>query len=280
MTRTTVTAALVAAAFVTGAARADDRFAFATLDNGVSIGFALARTGGDASPAGPVGEVVLPRSNGVSRVLWDRASGAYFGYRVEVTRQGAPRPFRVAIKALDGGAVERELRQRRDCASCPGPAPLGAALPQFPPAQALAEGEALTLDLLTNPSTGVRIFDVLGVSARPASAEALQGAVSRAIEGQMAVKRAAALVARGQYPAAADQYRVALELQPNDASVHNKLGICYQQLENDAMARKSYERALELNPGYAEVWNNLGTLEQSTERFKQAVRAYKKAIET
>ena len=60
--------------------------------------------------------------------------------------------------------------------------------------------------------------------------------------------------------------------------MHNKLGICYQYLQNDAMAQREYERALELRSSYAEVWNNLGTLEQSRRRFKHAVRAYKKAI--
>ena len=70
-----------------------------------------------------------------------------------------------------------------------------------------------------------------------------------------------------------------LEFQPNDASLNNRIGICYQHLGNDAMARHHYERALELNPRYAEASNNIGTLEQSRRRFKSAVRAYKKAIE-
>ena len=271
-------AALLAVSLGAATAAADERFAFATLDNGASIGFAVGRTG-EAGPGGAIGEAVLPRSNGVSRVLWDRATGAYFGYRVEVSRQAPPRPFRVTLEPLDRAAVERELRQRADCPGCPPPAPLGAAGPQFPPPQLLAEGEALALDLLTNPATGVRIFDVLMVSSRAVSAEAMRAAVERTLRGQQAVRRAAALVARSQYAAAAEQYRLALEVQPNDATVHNKLGICYQQLQNDTMARREYERALELNPGYAEVWNNLGTLEQSKERFKQAVRAYKKAIE-
>jgi Flp pilus assembly protein TadD len=69
-------------------------------------------------------------------------------------------------------------------------------------------------------------------------------------------------------------------VQPNDPTVHLRLGICYQQLGNDAKARRAYDRALELDPGYAEAWNNIGTLEQARRRFKPAVRAYKKAIET
>jgi Tfp pilus assembly protein PilF len=249
-------AALVAA-LVAPAASADEGMAFATLGNGASIGFALLRTG-SGTPSGAIGEAVLPRSNSVSRVLWDRSSGAYFGYRVEVDR--------------------RALRERGGCPGCPAPSPLGAG-PQFPAAQQLAEGEALTLELLANPTTGERILDVVRLSASPLSEEAMRSAASRVLEGQQAVTRAGALVARGRYAPAAEEFRRALEVQPNDATVHNQLGICYQRLSNVAMARREYERALELRPGYAEVWNNIGTLEQSHRRFKSAVRAYKKAIE-
>jgi Flp pilus assembly protein TadD len=108
----------------------------------------------------------------------------------------------------------------------------------------------------------------------------MRSATARALEGQQAVRRAAVHVARGRYAAAADEYKKALEVQPNDPSVHNKLGICYQQLKDDTEARREYDRALALDPGYAEVWNNIGTLEQARKRFKPAVRAYKKAIET
>jgi Tfp pilus assembly protein PilF len=269
--------AALLAALVAPAASADEGMAFATLGNGASIGFALLRTGSGA-PSGAIGEAVLPRSNSVSRVLWDRSSGAYFGYRVEVDRRDGPRPFRIVFKPLDHGAVERALRERGGCPGCPPPSPLGAR-PQFPAAQQLAEGDALTLELLANPTTGERILDVVRLSASPLSEEAMRSAASRALEGQQAVTRAGALVARGRYAPAAEEFRRALEVQPNDATVHNQLGICYQRLSNVAMARREYERALELRPGYAEVWNNIGTLEQSHRRFKPAVRAYKKAIE-
>jgi tetratricopeptide (TPR) repeat protein len=268
---------LAAAVLASPAAPAQERFAFATLENGASMGFALVRTGGSGSSE-PMGEAALPRSNSVSRVLWDRESGAYFGYRVEVERKTGPRPFRVSFRALDRSAVERELKQRGGCPGCPAPSPLGTG-PRFPAPQLLAEGEALTLELLTNPATGERILDVLRVSARPVTAEAMHTGVRRALEGQRSLQRAAVHVARLRYSAAAEEYRKALEVQPNDASVHNRLGICYQQLGNDAMARREYDRALALDPGYGEVWNNIGTLEQSRKRFKPAVRAYKKAIE-
>jgi tetratricopeptide (TPR) repeat protein len=271
-------AALLVAAGLAATARADERFAFATLENGTSIGFALVRTG-ETGPSGSMGEAALPRSHSVSRVLWDRESGAYFGYRLEVEKKDGPRPFRVSFKPLDRGAVERELKQRGACPGCPAPAPLGAG-PRFPAPQLLAEGEVLTLELLANPTTGERILDVIKISARAVSADAMQIGAARVLEGQQAVRRASAHVARGRYAAAAEEYRKALVVTPSDPTVHNKLGICYQQLKNDAMARREYDRALQIDPGYAEVWNNVGTLEQAGKRFKQAVRAYKKAIET
>jgi Flp pilus assembly protein TadD len=270
-------AAWLAAAFIApSAASAQDRFAFATLENGASMGFALVRSGEE--PSESIGEAALPRSNSVSRVLWDRDSGAYFGYRVEVERKSGPRPFRVSFKQLDRGAVERELKQRGNCPGCPPPAPLGAG-PRFPAPQLLAEGEALTLELLTKPATGDRILDVVRVSTQPLTPAAMKTGVTRALEGQRAVQRAAVHVARGRYAAAVEEYRRALEVQPYDASVHNKLGICYQQLRDDSMARREYDRAVQLDPGYGEVWNNIGTLEQSRKRFKSAVRSYKKAID-
>jgi tetratricopeptide (TPR) repeat protein len=269
---------LAVAVLASSAAPAQERFAFATLENGASMGFALVRTG-RAGSAEAMGEAALPRSNSVSRVLWDRENGSYFGYRVEVERKAGPRPFRASFKPLDRSAVERELRGRGDCTGCPPPAPLGTG-PRFPAPQLLAEGEALTLELLTNPATGERILDVVRVSARPVTPEALRTGVARALEGHQSVQRAAVHVARGRYAAAAEEYRKALEVQPFDPTVHNKLGICYQQLRNDGMARREYDRALELDPGYAQVWNNIGTLEQARRRFKPAVRAYKKAIET
>ncbi len=260
------------------AAQADEGVAIVTLENGASIGFALIRTGGQ-KPGGAIGEAALPRSNSVNRVLWDRESGAYFGYRVVIETQGGSRPLRVAFKPLDRKAVERELRgSRGDCPHCPTPSPLGTAGPQFPPAQQLAEGEALTLELLANPTTGERILDVVKLSLKPISGEAMHAAASRALEGQHAVARAAAFVVRGNFPAAIDEYKKAIEVAPNDARLHNLLGICYQSSHDEGRALREYERALELDPKYASAWNNIGTLEQSRRRFRAAVKAYKKAI--
>jgi len=253
----------------------EERFAAATLENGASIAFGLLRTG-QAPTTATLGEAALPRSNAVTRVLWDRDSGAYFGYRVEVTRDGEG--FRVAFSALDDSRVPDGLRAHTGCPGCPPPVPLQAPAPRFPPPQRLAEGEALNLELLANPTTGERIFDILKVSARPISDSDLQMAIRRARRAQDALGRAAIHVARGRYLSAAAAYRVALEIQPRDPVLHNRLGMCYQNAGERKLARREYGTALELNPRYAEVWNNLGTVEQSAKRLEKAVDAYRKAI--
>jgi Tetratricopeptide repeat len=262
------------------AARAEEGVGLATvtLPNGAWVGFGLLRTG-SATDTGGLDEGVHGngRSNVVNRLLWDHKTHAYFGYRVEVTRRRQPAGFRVAFSSLDPGAAEETLRPGAS-SGAPAPVRLASAVPRFPPPQDLAEGEVLTLELLANPTTGERIYDVVKVSSGPISESAMRAAVGRAREGQSAVRRATVHVARGRYLEAAAEFRHALEIQPRDASLHNKLGICYQQLHDAATARREYDRALQLNPGYAEVWNNIGTLEQSHERLKEAVSAYRRAI--
>ena len=266
----------IAAGLVAQAVGAAQDFASARLDNGVSVGFALLRSG-PADPSAAIGDTALVRSNGVSRILWDRETGAYFGYEVEVRRQKTSRPFRVTVRPLDP-AVEGSVRERVSCAGCPRAAPLTMAPARYPAPQQLAEGDSLTLELLANPTTGERILDVVKVSSRPLDPDAMKVSAQRALESWEAVRQANEDVARGSYRSALTGYLRALPLQRNDPVIHNKLGICYQNLKDAAGARAAYLRALELDPRYAEAWNNLATLEQSARRFRQAVEAYKKAI--
>jgi len=242
------------------------------------VAFSILRTGPGAEQAAALGESVLESrgQNALTRVLQDPASGAYFGYRVGIERASGA-SYVVTFGALDPRNVERSLRRARG-AQGPEPHLVAGASPRFPAPQSIAKGEALTLELLANPTTGERIYDVIKVSDEPIPAAALEAAVARAREGQVAGRRAAAHVARGRYFEAAEEYRKALEIQPRDAILHNKLGICYQHLGNDAMARREYRQALDLNPSYAEAWNNLGTLEQQQEHLPEAVKAYRRAI--
>ena len=269
-------ALLCAAACLAGARTAAADFASARLDNGVSVGFALLRSG-PSDPSAAIGDTALARSNGVSRILWDRETGAYFGYEVEVRRQRSSRPFRVTVRPLDPSS-EGSVRERVACAGCPPPAPLTVAPARYPAPQQLGEGDSLTLELLANPTTGERILDVVKVSSRPLAPDTMKVAAQRALESWEAVRRANEDVARGGYRSALTGYLRALPVQRNDPVIHNKLGICYQNLGERVSARAAYARALELDGGYAEAWNNMGTLDQMEQRFGRAVESYRKAI--
>jgi tetratricopeptide (TPR) repeat protein len=258
----------------TSARASDDRVAFATLENGLSVGFALVRTA-EPEAGGALREAALARSNSVSRVLFDRESGAFFGYRLTADRAGAGR-VKLAFQPLANG-IESEVIDRLSCPACPAPARIPS--PRFPAPQELKEGETVSLELLAKPATGERILDVIAVSPRPLSPEAMRAAAARTLEVWQIGQKAATMVARGNYEEATIEYRKVLALTPNDAVVHNKLGIAYQTLGRYGPARREYDQALALRPGYPEAWNNVGTLEQARGRFKQAIAAYRKAVE-
>jgi tetratricopeptide (TPR) repeat protein len=263
-------AILLAATF----ARAEPKFAFARLKNGLSVGFALVRTTATAAP-GTIGEAALQRSNEVSRVLMDRASGSFFGYRLKAETAAAGR-LRVAFEPLPAG-IEADLAKQLPCEGCPRPTPLSSA-PRFPPAQVVGDGEVLSLELLTNPSTGERIVDVVKVSSQPVPASAMEEAVGGIVEAGRAAERGAVFVARRAYGEALVEYRKASQLLPRDATLHYMTGVCLQRLDQLDAARREYNRAIELNPRSAEAWNNLGTLEQSRRRLNAAIHAYQQAV--
>ncbi len=92
------------------------------------------------------------------------------------------------------------------------------------------------------------------------------------------VQQAALYAARQSWPEAAAAYKQAIAASPKDASLHNRLGMCYQRSGDLEAARAAYRRATELRKDYAEAWNNLGTLEHGRGRYKQAITAYSRAI--
>jgi tetratricopeptide (TPR) repeat protein len=251
-------------------------YAFATLGKGVHVAFALVRSG-TSTGEGSIGEVVVPGSNDVSRVLFDQRSGAYFGYRLEAEPLPFRGRFKVAFRALEA-RVGSELERRIDCPDCPPPAPLAARAGSYPTPRMVTDGEAVALDLLVNPTTGDRILDVLVVSAKPVPVPTMRRAAERIQQALLEVKRGDNYMARRAFDAAAAAYTQALLLNPNDASVCNKLGMCYQKMDKEREAWLQYERALELNPDYAAVWNNMGSIEHNRERYKQAVKRYERAV--
>jgi Flp pilus assembly protein TadD len=93
------------------------------------------------------------------------------------------------------------------------------------------------------------------------------------------LQRAEVLVARQNWTGAVAAYREAIAANPSDASLRNRLGICYQRSGDAKAARAAYKKAIDLRKSYPEAWNNLGTIDHARGKYKQAISAYSKAIQ-
>lgn len=91
-------------------------------------------------------------------------------------------------------------------------------------------------------------------------------------------KRADVSMARKDYREAASLYLKALQLDPKNAVLHNKIGIANQQQVRLDDAKKYYERAIKLNNKYSEAINNLGTVYYSRKKYGSAISQYNKAL--
>jgi Flp pilus assembly protein TadD len=93
------------------------------------------------------------------------------------------------------------------------------------------------------------------------------------------LQRAELLVARQSWAGAIEAYREAIAASPSDASLRNRLGICFQRKGDGKAARAAYKKALDLRKDYPEAWNNLGTLDHARGKYKQAIAAYSRAVQ-
>jgi tetratricopeptide (TPR) repeat protein len=124
-------------------------------------------------------------------------------------------------------------------------------------------------------TTTLALFTTLALAGAASAADLSKNVPAAAPD---LVQQAALYAARQSWPEAASAYRQAVAASPQDASLHNRLGMCYQRMGEVDAARAAYRRATELRKDYAEAWNNLGTLEHGRRRYKQAIAAYAKAI--
>jgi tetratricopeptide (TPR) repeat protein len=71
----------------------------------------------------------------------------------------------------------------------------------------------------------------------------------------------------------------ALQVNPQSALAHNKIGTVFAAQERFVEAIAHYSQALQLNPHYATVYNNLGLVLLQQGKPEEAIRHYTKALE-
>ena len=92
------------------------------------------------------------------------------------------------------------------------------------------------------------------------------------------VNLGAAFSKRGDFPAAAAQYRAALAADPRDAEAQDGLGVVLTEMKQYEEARTSLEAAAQIAPADADVRYNLGRLYGLTNRPDLAIAQFGEAV--
>jgi len=74
-------------------------------------------------------------------------------------------------------------------------------------------------------------------------------------------------------------YRAALKIDPN-AGLHNAIGYCYANLDNEDKAIEEFKKAIELKPSLALASINLGLIYLDKKDYDKSIEYFQKAIET
>lgn len=117
-----------------------------------------------SSPIAPEGEMGIGPGAGtedlVNRVILDRAGNILFAYNLEASRGASAGAVKIRILPISAATEATILKDagRRGHPYAGAHLPTVAAVREF---SAVAIGQAVSLDILYNPSTGEKIYDVL-----------------------------------------------------------------------------------------------------------------------
>jgi tetratricopeptide (TPR) repeat protein len=125
--------------------------------------------------------------------------------------------------------------------------------------------------LAQNPSSSeqVQVVEAPMRRAAPPSANA---------SFEKLVNRGDELRTEKAYLDALDYYRAALAKKPDDASVHNRMGIVEMQLEHWKGSEKEFERAIKADRTFSDAYNNLGVDYYELKKYGKAIKQYEAAI--
>jgi len=81
------------------------------------------------------------------------------------------------------------------------------------------------------------------------------------------------------YQGAVTELKDAVELDPENPSYHNSLGLAYQGLRLPERAIPHYQKAIQLKPNFPEYENNLGTAYAAARQWDLAIQWFQKAAD-
>lgn len=255
------TIGLLALACVAGAQPRGATYRSVWFEDGTALEFQTQSTGA-TTPLSTSGSIVLSVLSGMHRVVLDKDGGLLFVYGVEAWRDALPQTFFVRIKPVDrnwemdraGGFPAFEKSKH--------PFPTVAAVREFP---GVRLGDAIVLDILRNPTTGEKIFDVItpvesAVARGPAAADVFSVAGARVVvNGQsMEVAGAGAIEGGGlaiRLPAKATYYLATepsakYSFRPAGKVEHDRLTI---ELDGDRIELAGNGNLLKNSP-YRTIW--------------------------
>lgn len=84
---------------------------------------------------------------------------------------------------------------------------------------------------------------------------------------------------KGQYEKAVDEFKKAIEINPNYVNAYNNLGMAYEEMGLFDKAIVEYKKAIQLKPNYKRAHGNLGSVYGKKRLFDRAIAECKEAIE-
>ncbi len=83
----------------------------------------------------------------------------------------------------------------------------------------------------------------------------------------------------GQYQQAVKYFNKAIGINPDDFDAYTELGFAYDQLGKYPEAIKYYEKALQIKPNDAMTYYNIGVAYNSLKKHQEAIKYYEKALQ-
>jgi protein O-GlcNAc transferase len=115
--------------------------------------------------------------------------------------------------------------------------------------------------------------------AVPAAPEASSAATTSAAQNWVSMNAlASSALQSGAFEEAIQRYSTLIELRPDFAEGHYKLGNAYNRLGRWSEALAGYDRAVALDPQYANAFCNRGTVLERLERWDEALTSYDRAL--